>query len=108
MESWYPIRQIVRFDVLLNYDRYQDLNKAANPQNVLLPGCVQHVVAQNDQNGLTMIDLWEDEAKAMPYYEGFAKAVNMPLPQLTISHVFEVLCAAHAGRTWSSPCGATR
>lgn len=82
---------VVSLDLPFDYARYQELNMVANPQNVLPQGCVQHIVVLNDLDGLTLIDLWEDEARAMPFYEGLAKAVNMPLPQLTVSHVCEVL-----------------
>jgi quinol monooxygenase YgiN len=80
---------IITFQLPVSYEQFQEMNKKLNPENLLPPGVISYVVSQSE-TGLTITDIWEDEANAPAFYEAVA-AAGFQLPPLVFSKVYKYL-----------------
>jgi hypothetical protein len=81
---------VIQFQIPLSYEKFQEINKVINPENLLPPGVLLHLVARTE-GGLSITDVWEDEAAAKPFYQGASEAFGIEFPALVISEVMELL-----------------
>jgi hypothetical protein len=83
-----PVSVITTIQFPVSYEEFQELNKKVNPENLIPPGCLSHVVFQSE-TGLACTDVWEDEAKGTAFYEGASTAAGMPFPAIVFSNVYD-------------------
>lgn len=81
---------VIQFQLPVSYEQFQELNKVVNPENLMPPGMLLHLISQTE-SGLSITDVWEDETTARPFYEGAAKAAGIQFPPLVISEVMELM-----------------
>jgi hypothetical protein len=55
---------------------FQEINKVINPENLLPPGVLMHLVTRTE-GGLSISDVWEDEAAAKPFNQGASEAFGI-------------------------------
>jgi hypothetical protein len=81
---------VFQFQLPVSYEQFQELNKKVNPENLTPTGCLLHIVSRNE-SGLSLTDVWEDEAAANSFYQGAAEAGGMQFPQMSISEVMHLM-----------------
>jgi hypothetical protein len=81
---------LVQFQLPVDYDQFQAIDKQINPENLLPTGCLVHVVSQND-GSITVTDVWEDEQEANKFYEGIVETTGMQMPPRVFTKVLELL-----------------
>jgi hypothetical protein len=80
---------MVQSQLPIAYDQFLALESQINSEKIVPPGCLVHIVSQND-NGITITDVWEDEASAMAFINASSEAAGMEIPPMTLTKVFEL------------------
>jgi hypothetical protein len=79
---------ITQFQLPIGYEQFKAFDQSINPEQVAPPGLTLHIVSQQE-SGITVTDIWEDEVTAKAFYDGVAAVSGMQLPPISFSLVYE-------------------
>lgn len=81
---------MTQFPLPVSYEQFQAIDQQVNPEQLVPPGLLKHIVSRHE-DGITITDVWQDEAAARTFYRAAAQTSGRPLPPLTFTEVFEIL-----------------